>query len=123
MMWGTQTHNPMLYLCIINLSIFILLLLSSWQFVIEFFSSTLVLGRIFYISELVYVALHCCSSGVWYCRSQSCKTPTNLQTWFGGRFWPINEDCFVHSAPIPFSWESLMNRFLKTEASLILKPG
>ena len=37
-----------------------------------------------------------------------------------------NTDHFVDSAPIPFSWESgnqLMNRFLKIEASLILKPG
>ena len=51
----------------------------------------------------------------------SCKNSTNLQTWFGGRLWPDNEEGFVDSAPIPFSWGSgnqLMNRFLKTEASL-----
>ena len=50
--------------------------------------------------------------------------PTNLQTWFGGKFWLKNEESFFDSAPIPFSWESgnrLINRFLKTEASLILK--
>ena len=38
--------------------------------------------------------------------NQSCKNPTNLQTWFGGRFWPTNEESFVDRAPIPFSWES-----------------
>ena len=38
--------------------------------------------------------------------TQSCKNSTNLQTWFGGRFWPTNEEGFVASAPIPFSWES-----------------
>ena len=57
---------------------------------------------------------------------QSCENPTNLQTWFGGRFWSNNEEGFVNSDPIPFSWESgnqLMNHFLKTVASLILKPG
>ena len=54
------------------------------------------------------------------------KTPQNLHTWFGGRFWPKNEEGFVDSALIPFSWDSgnkLMNRFLKTEVSLVLKPG
>ena len=54
------------------------------------------------------------------------KNPAHLQTCFGGRFWPQNEEGFVDSAPIPFSWESgnqWTNRFLKTEASLIFKPG
>ena len=50
------------------------------------------------------------------------QNTTNLQNWFGGRFWQKNEEGFVDSTPIPLSWDSgnqLMNRFLKTEASLI----
>ena len=57
---------------------------------------------------------------------QSGNNPTNLHTWFGGSFWSKNEERFVDTAPIPFSWESgnqLMKSFLKTEASLILKTG
>ena len=55
---------------------------------------------------------------------QNCKNPTNIQTWFGGRFWPKNEEGFADSAPIPFNWESgnqFMNHFYKTEASLVFE--
>ena len=59
--------------------------------------------------------------------AQSCQTLTNLLTWFGGRLWPNNEEVLVCvSTPIPFNRESgnqFINRFHKTVASLILKPG
>ena len=32
--------------------------------------------------------------------AQSCKNPTNLQTEFGGKLWPKNEEGFVDSAPV-----------------------
>ena len=46
-------------------------------------------------------------------RSRVAKLHTNPQIWFGGRLWPKNEEGFVGSALIPFSWESgnqFMNR-------------
>ena len=58
--------------------------------------------------------------------ASSYKNPTNLQTWFGGRFLPNNEEGLCGSPLIPFSRGSrnqFMNGFLKTVASLILKPG
>ena len=32
---------------------------------------------------------------------QNCKASKNLQTWFGGRLWPKNEEDFVDIAPKP----------------------
>ena len=54
---------------------------------------------------------------------QKPRKPTNLVL---RKVFAKTEEGFVDSAPIPFSWESgnqLMNRFLKGEAALILKPG
>ena len=39
------------------------------------------------------------------------QNPTKLQTWFGGRFWPKNEEGSVGSAPIPLRRKS-RNQFM-----------
>ena len=61
-----------------------------------------------------------------YGKSQS-QSGKNPQTWFGGRFLPNNEEGFVRQCSDTLQlgkWgNQLMNRFLKTEAYLILKPG
>ena len=44
--------------------------------------------------RLIRYVLKCNNLDSWDL-TQSCKNPTNLQTWFGGRLWPNNEEGLV----------------------------